>query len=383
MFPHQQSQTGEHKIMEDRLAQNEMFVILLTCDQTTGFVLIPHIGVQRLTLLVGLVLIGTSLYGFFIRHRTMGAVAVVFTLVIGIFSLPKAVAMEGANPEQGLLAVEQSRYAEIRVVDREEGRYLLIDGGSHSAADTATWRSVIPYVNVIDLTKEYFAEPGSVLVIGLGGGSTVKSFAHDGWKVSAVEIDPVVTRMAQKYFGLKDDEAKIYPMDGRQFLTANRSTYEVVVMDAYGSSFIPFHLISEEAFGLLRSHLAGNGVLAVNLQCVGWHDQVVNSVAATLKKHFKHVLALPIAEPPDQFGNLVLFASDRPLDLGKEPPVPTDRFSPEYDRAHAWDNRFQPDTEGAQILTDDLNPVDTWSGRINFAARKLLHTSIDKQGIAW
>ncbi len=349
----------------------------------TGFILIPHVGVQRLTLMIGLVLVATSACGLAIRYRTGAGAAALILSIIGITFVVRAVPLEAANPENGILAVEQSRYAEIRVVDYEDVRYLLIDGGSHSAADTSTWLSKIPYVNVVDLTKQYFPGPGKLLVIGLGGGSTVKSFARDGWRVDAVEIDPVVTRLAREYFGLQDNDAKVYAMDGRQFLAKNQCRYDVVVMDAYGSSSIPFHLVSEEAFGLVHSHLSQGGVLAVNLQSVGWHDQIVACVAATLKKEFQHVLALPIAEPPDQFGNLVLLASDRMLALEKDPPVPTDRFSPEYDRAHAWDNRFEPDITGARILTDDLNPVDIWSGRINFAARKALHGSIDKRGIAW
>jgi hypothetical protein len=60
--------------------------------------------------------------------------------------------------------------------------------------------------------------------------------------------------------------------------------------------------------------------------------------------------------------------------------VPGDRFSAAYDRAHAWDNRFVPATEGLPIVTDDRNPVDLWSERINLAARRLLHA--EKRGRA-
>lgn len=349
----------------------------------TGFILIPHVGVQLLTLMIGLVLIGTSAYGWSVRHRMKSMAVVLVIVIIGLFLILRAVPLEAANPENGVLAVEQSTYSEIRVVDHDDVRYLMIDGSSHSAADTATWRSQIPYVNVIDLAKGYFHQPGSLLVVGLGGGSIAKSFAQDGWRVDGVEIDPVVTRMAREYFGLREEEARVHTMDGRQFLKEYQGTYDMIVMDAYGSGFIPFHLITEETFRLVHSHLAAQGVVAVNLQCVGWHDEIVAAVAATLKSQFKQVVALPIAEPPDQLGNLVLLASDRSLELEHEPPIPTSRISAEYDRAHAWDNRFEPDTRGARVLTDDLNPIDIWSGRINSAERKMLHETIDRRGIAW
>jgi hypothetical protein len=154
-------------------------------------------------------------------------------------------------------------------------------------------------------------------------------------------------------------------------------------MDAFGSSSIPFHLVTYEAFGLIRSHLATDGILAMNVETVGWDDVIVRSLARTAGEHFGKVTVLPIAEPPDQLGNIVLVASDRPLELAVEPPVPMDRFSAEYDRAHAWDNRFEPETSDAPVLTDELNPIDIWAERVNFVARKELHEMFKERGLSW
>ena len=349
----------------------------------TGFLLIPHIGVQRLFLLTGALLVLSGGIGFAMQRRVIAAlISTIIATAIGALLLTPTL-IDQANAQTGLIAVVPSAYADVRVVDQDSIRYLLIDGGSHSSVDLSTGQSRMAYVNVLDLAKNYSSSPGRMLAIGLGGGSVVRNFVRDGWTVDAVEIDPVVTKMAQTYFGLSPADAQVYEMDGRQFLMTHHELYDVIVMDAYGSSFIPFHLVTQEAFELVRCRLRPDGILGVNLECVGWHDPLVSSVTATIKQHFRHVIALPIAEPPDQFGNLVLLASDHPLDLEKEPPVPKDRFSPEYDRAHAWDNRFEPDLTGAQILTDDLNPVDTWSVRINRAARNILHTTLDVRGIAW
>jgi len=159
--------------------------------------------------------------------------------------------------------------------------------------------------------------------------------------VDAVEIDPVVTRMAREHFGLADEEAAVYHMDGRGFLATTGETFDLVIMDAFGSSSIPFHLVTRESFALIHSRLAPNGILAMNVEATAWHDIFVHSLAVTMLEVFGHVVALPMAEPPNTLGNLVLLASDRPLELEYDPPVPRDRFSPEYNRAHAWDNRFE------------------------------------------
>jgi spermidine synthase len=349
----------------------------------TGFFLIPHVGVYRLVFLIGLVLVATSLLGFAMEHRRKAGLAAILILAPAAVLSFRAAPAHTADPARGVMAVEQSAYGEIRVVDYEDTRNLIIDGGTHSIVDPGTWESLAPYVRVVDIAKEFFTQSGDMLLVGLGGGSVAKSFSRDGWRVDAVEIDPAVTRMARRYFGLDSTEAEVYEMDARRFLLTHNWTYDVIVMDAFGSTSIPFHLVTTEAFRLIRSRLLPGGVLAMNLEAVGWHDVVIRSIAATARRQFDHVVVLPIVEPPDQLGNVVLLASNREIDLDLNLPIPRDRFSPAYDRAHAWDNRFEVPVAGNQVLTDELNPVDVWSDRVNFAARKELHAVWDKRGVAW
>jgi spermidine synthase len=349
----------------------------------TGFFLIPNMGVSQLTFMIGVMLVITALLGFAVSRKGLGAVVLVLIAPVIGFAALLAAPDQKADPGNGLLAIEHSAYAELRVVDRDGLRYMLIDGGTHTITDMETMESAFPYVDVLDIAKGFYKKPGTMLLIGLGGGSVVKQFVRDGWSVDVVEIDPVVTRIANQYFGLKPSEADIYHMDGRQFLIAHPRTYDLIVVDAFGSSSIPFHLVTTEAFGLIRSRLAPGGIVAMNIESVGWRDIIVRSLAATLSDQFSQVRALPIAEPPNQLGNLVLLAADRELELDVEPPVPTSRFSADYNRAHAWDNRFEPDIAGVPILTDENNPVDIWAERINLVARKNLHEYFGSRGVSW
>jgi hypothetical protein len=162
------------------------------------------------------------------------------------------------------------------------------------------------------------------------------------------------------------------------------------VLDAFGSSSIPFHLVTVESFGLAKARLREGGVLAVNVETVGWKDPLVAGLAASMEPHFRTVLALPIAEPPDRLGNLVLFASDRILEipehaLGDPVEVLDDgyRHWRVIQRVHAWDNRFTPVTAGLAPLTDDRNPVDVWAESVNRAARRKLHDLFGEDGGSW
>ncbi len=280
------------------------------------------------------------------------------------------------------MSLEQSAYAELRVVDDPNGRHLLIDGGTHSIVDPWTHVPFFPYVHVLDVPRYMFHEPGDLLLIGLGGGSVAKTFARHDWRIDSVEIDPVVTELAHRDFGLKASDTNVVHMDGRRYLRTTDELYDIIVVDAFGSSSVPFHLVSREAFALMAARLRPGGVLALNVESIGWRDVLVRSLAATLKQEFSEVLALPIAEPPNTLGNLVLLAANRTLELVEELPPTRDRFSNAYPKNHAWDNRFEPDLSGVPVLTDDLNPVDIWSERINLAARENLHAYFAR-GASW
>lgn len=352
----------------------------------TGFFLIPNVGVTRLTLAIGGLLLITAAIGLVaernLKLKALGIVSILIAIVTAVWILPPL----AVDPGKGLLAVEQSPYAEIRVLDMQNRRHLLIDGGTHTIVDPVTWKTHFPYVMVMDLTKSFFDQPGELLLIGLGGGSVVKNFARDGWKVDAVEIDPTVIRVAQEHFGLAASEGNIFPMDGRQYLLNHEKNYEIIAMDAFGSSSIPFHLVTAEAFALIASRLNPEGILAINIEALGWYHILVRSLAATLKKSFSQVLALPTQPSSERIGNLVILASNRELKLSLAEGDITDMnyvSAPAYLQNLAWQNRFEPDIRNVPVLTDDLNPVDIWAEATNLTARRDLHQYFKESGLSW
>ncbi len=353
----------------------------------TGFLLIPNIGVNRLILAIGMVLLITAAVGFVLDKKSKQAViGAVLLSSLGLL-IDALFSRDQSHLGGGLLAIAQSPYAEIRVLESNQRRHLLIDGGTHTIVDPATWKSLFPYVAVMDLAKSFFEKPGKMLLVGLGGGSVVKNFAREGWEVDAVEIDPVVIATAHQHFGLDSSEGNIFQMDGRQYLMTHERAYDIVALDAFGSSAIPFHLVTAETFALIASRLTREGVLAINVEALGWHHILTRSLAATLKTSFSQVLTLPTYEPPERIGNLVMLASNREIELNR--PIAGDftdsnqQLTPVYHQTHAWNNRFVSDTREVPVLTDDLNPVDLWAEAINLVARRDLHWYFEESGQSW
>lgn len=196
-----------------------------------------------------------------------------------------------------------SPYHHIRVVEENRLRTLCFDDALETRMSVDQ-----PLQGHFEYT-EYFHMPWlwntnirSVLMVGLGGGSTQRSFEHyyPAVTVDTVEIDPSVVQVAHAYFGYEEsDRQKIHVEDGRLFLRRSTAQYDLVILDAYvqgryGSS-IPQHLATKEFFELARSHLSTNGVLAYNvIGTVGsWHAGIVGALYRTLKAVFPQVYLFP------------------------------------------------------------------------------------------
>ena len=128
----------------------------------------------------------------------------------------------------------------------------------------------------------------------------------------------------------------------------------------------------------------------MNIETRAWNDILASSLTATLLECFEYVVALPTAEPPNTLGNMVLLASQKPLEFPEERlPHPRDYVDRGYlhwvvlRKNHAWDNRFVPETRGVPILTDDRTVVDLWAEQINLAARRELHEYFGSDGLSW
>jgi spermidine synthase len=115
----------------------------------------------------------------------------------------------------------------------------------------------------------FVLNPGieSVLFIGGGGLSGPKQFLeyYPGVTVDVVEIDPEVVRVAREYFYVPDDpRLNVHIADGRAFL-GSAGTYDLIVLDAYSKTYVPFHLMTLEFFEALAEHLNPGGVVVSNL----------------------------------------------------------------------------------------------------------------------
>jgi spermidine synthase len=267
-----------------------------------------------------------------------------------------------------------SPYHHIQVLDQGGIRTLSFNGSMETRMSlTNSLRGHFEYTEYFHTPWIWNTNIKQVLMIGLGGGSTQRSYGHyyTNVTVDTVELDPVVVTVAKKYFNVTESPRhRIYNEDGRFFLRRATTHYDVILMDAYttgryGSS-IPPHLTTKEFFKIASDHLGTNGVMAYNIigQIHGWNSEFVGALYKTMKDVFPQVYLFPAVESQ----NVVLVAtkSSERYDLARALReggvlVRSDRIKlPAFStRLRSFSNTPPPGAARATTLTDDRAPVES------------------------
>ncbi len=113
-------------------------------------------------------------------------------------------------------------------------------------------------------------DPKAIMIVGLGGGS-LPTALHDmypGARITSVDIDPAVADVAKKYFGFQEnDNNRIIIKDARLFIKREGlkdKKYDLVILDAFGSDYIPEHLTTVEFLEEVKSILSPDGAILAN-----------------------------------------------------------------------------------------------------------------------
>ena len=311
-----------------------------------GFVLIPSFGVKGLLLSVGAVILLASFLCFTKKSLGMLApAAIVFLAGASLFP------MEPPSPGTVVDSIE-SEYQLIRIVDDEEKgmRSMLIDIFTQSAEYFDSDELVHEYTQCSLLALEANPNPKRTLFLGLGGGTLPKYFlAHTNATIDVIELDPAVISSANEYFEVEEsDRMRIMQGDARSTLRQLNETYDMIYMDVFTSQSIPFHITTVEFMQEVKSHLREDGFLTMNIisAAEGHGSGFFASEYLTCSEVFAHTYAFPTNSNFNYTQNIILFASDSPIDFENS----------EVECVAYY--LSSPNTEGAVLLTDDFAPVD-------------------------
>ena len=317
-----------------------------------GFLLVPNLSLRQIFFLVALLLFLVSGAGHLLQKHFAASflnVLLIAMCLLGFFT--KENVTETSTP--GLIHHTQSTYGTLEVLESANERLLVIDGVVHTAIPKA---EDIVSKKGYALTQKYYLEllpyynphGTNALLIGLGGGLIQNILCGYGINVQSVEIDSEVVHIARKFFGF---EGEVWIGDGRYYIQNAKEKYDFVILDAYASDTIPFHMLTKEMFKSIRDILEERGILAINY--VGFPQKTITkSLYRTLKTIFPHIHVYR-SEEGDAIQFMYFFASRSNLSL--------DGFFPEIEQIESIskDRLFYREEQGI-IITDSFNPVEFW-----------------------
>jgi spermidine synthase len=294
----------------------------------SALVLIPAIGTKRTFLTLAILLGVVAAIG--LRSRRVVAVPVVLA---GLLALPVGTIKSAANGR--VVYEKETEYQYARVVQSANGDRSLELNEGHAVHSFYRPGTV--------LTGDYWdamrtdasaggRKPRSVAILGNAAGTTAREFhfLDPGTRLDPVEIDPALTAIGYRWFGLPRS-IHVHNADARPFLRQHpHSRWDAILVDAYRQPYIPFYLVTKEFFQLVRDRLTPGGVVVVNVgHPTGNHD-LEKVMTATMRSVFPEVRRDPTTDT-----NTILVGGDK-----------------------LEGAQFEKPLAGGSVYTDDHAPVE-------------------------
>lgn len=344
----------------------------------TVFVLIPAIGVNKIIFALGITLLVVAFLGLGFRMKAL----VVLILIIMPFAAPYLVSQRLTVAAYTLALGDtiyetDTPYHHLIVADAYDPTYnsyiriLILDDNFHSAMDLKNPdRTVYPYTDYFHLGFLLNPNIARVLFVGGGGFTGPKAFLKDypNVTVDVVEIDAEVIRVAEQYFAVDPNNPRlhIFNDDGRIFLQSTQQKYDLIVLDAYSRTYVPFHLMTDEFFKLLAHHLTAKGAVISNLiaATTGDNSKLLYAETNTMHLTFPNVYLFPVVGPGSvESQNIIMLATLQPNSLTEtdfqhltDTTTSPRRASLNEDVSNLM---AAPSPTNAPILTDNYAPVET------------------------
>ena len=158
----------------------------------------------------------------------------------------------------------------------------------------------------LSLIQDLCSSEHDIMIIGLGGGA-LPSYIHQVLpkvKVTVVELDPVMVRCAEEWFGLEQcEEMKVVVGDGVEYmkntlLQGKKGHFHVIIFDVdskdltLGMSCPSPAFVEEGLLMVARELLSSQGALITNL--VSRNLEMKNAVLKRLCDMFPQVIGIPV-----------------------------------------------------------------------------------------
>jgi spermidine synthase len=328
----------------------------------TTFILIPTLGVSTILYSLSTVLILASLIGLANRFRAISVVLIAVSLVFSA---------AGQASVGGIVYQKDTLYHRVIVQDDSTSstRTLLLDNHFHSAMDLRDPdRIVFQYTKYFHLGPAFSPEIQNVLFIGGGGFSGPKRFLIDypDMNIDVVEVDPDVINVAKEYFRVPESpRLRVFAEDGRTFLSDSDRIYDLIILDAYAKTYVPFHLMTREFHELAFDRMSNDGILISNIitSLSGAASSLFRAELKTMEDVYSSIDIYPVSSAASGIvQNVMLLAhkDDTRLEIDQVRENANTIVKIELNDILGRQYMSPIDNDESVILTDDFAPVENF-----------------------
>lgn len=321
----------------------------------TGFLLLPLMPV---TVLLGataavLILLGLA------ADRLLGSAAADRKSYAAVVVLPVLGALVAGSPADALYD-GQSLYAAVSVTERTwpDGRLvreLWQNGGSSSAEYADDGEPAHAYAKVsLEIMDSLALRPERALVLGGAALTLPTAFVrHYGSEVDVIEIDPLVTELAEAHFAYGWEprpDIRVIHDDARLVLRQEGPSYDLVYLDVFDHLVtVPWTMVTREALADMAGRMTEDGIFMANVlsPLEGGGSTFLARLSATLHEVFEDVR---------------LYRASPDVDLGATQNLVVVGARARVHRELAWSEA--PIEPAGRPLTDDWAPVEYLQARV-------------------
>ncbi|OGG31199.1 hypothetical protein A3I51_04940 [Candidatus Gottesmanbacteria bacterium RIFCSPLOWO2_02_FULL_38_8] len=161
----------------------------------------------------------------------------------------------------------------IQVVQKRGRKVIYVDGAEQTGGTiTGMWQKALSNVKSSRLSgipqaAGQMSNVQNALVLGLGGGDIIRLLhrVDSQIKVTAVDIDPVMIKIARDLFGIRNSSnLKIHNHDALYYLLLNREKFSLIVVDLFIGYKNPQKFRSPRFLNLLQKSRQKNGLILFN-----------------------------------------------------------------------------------------------------------------------
>ncbi len=225
----------------------------------TTLLLMPFLGVNYTVVLITLL----SVVGALILSRTL------LVWMVCIIILIASIFINSNTYQQRAFGILVNNANSTISVREEVGERILYMNGLPMSVYWPETGAAAEYVNYLNQNFIYTMPQNKVykiLVLGAGGFTLGLQDTHNDY--TFVDIEHTLQHVSEKYFLNQQltPNKKFIVADASQFLKNTDTQYDFILLDVYSNSFqVPEGFITAEFMERLRSRIAPNGIIAMNM----------------------------------------------------------------------------------------------------------------------